>query len=313
VKTDQDGEEIFARAFMYDKTVYYGLGYRVTEDCNGNFLVSSKNYFDSLSWSSPGAIVRFDADGKGLNWMNLWAPMYWGGTCTTVDFISPDSMIVTGGYAAGFDSAYAIAYLMDTSGQVLDEKILKYDPDGNVIRKTILTSDQKALMTATFWNGAQAKCDMFLYKMNYGLEYDTLDPRTLSYDSLCPDLPIISDTIDPDCDIIVGLEDIFRDPEKSRLKIVPNPAQEQVTITLPDVWLSEFSSPGIQIQTANYTYPENLHIEMFDSFGRLACRTELLNGNKTVVIDLRGWEPGLYIVRVLAETREIGSEKLIIH
>lgn len=313
VKTDQQGEEIFARAFKYDRNIYYGLGYEVVEDLDGNFLVTSKNYYDAMQNNSPGAIVKFDSNGIGLYWMNLWAPMYWGGTCSTADFISPDSMFVTGGFIAGFDSAYATAYILDTSGQVLNETILKYDPDGNVVNKTILTSDRKALMTAGFWNGFVAKGDMYLFKMNYNLEYDTLDPRVLTYDSLCQNLPIVSDTIDPDCDIIVGLEDVFKDPEKSRLNILPNPASNQVTITLPEIWLSEFSSSEVTVQTARYTFPEHMCIEVFDSFGRIVYHTDFPERDRSVILDVSSWKPGLYIIRILSGNQEIISEKMIVH
>ncbi|MBL7113144.1 MAG: T9SS type A sorting domain-containing protein [Bacteroidales bacterium] len=313
IKSDKNGEELFAKAFQYDKNIYYGLAYRVAEDINGNYFVTSKNYYDSILHSSPGALVKFDSNGNGLNWMNLWAPMYWGGTCSTVDFISPDTMLVTGGFVAGFDSAYATAYIMDTSGQVLNETVLKYDPDGNVVTKTILTSNSKALMTATFWNGIPAKCDMYLFKMDYNLEYDTMDPRVLTYDSLCPNLSIVSDTIDPDCDIIVGLEDVFEDPDRNSLKIIPNPAREKVTISLPEVWLSEYSTPEVQIQTAKYTFPKNLHIEVFDSFGRFVYSLDIPDGNTSIIVHATNWKPGLYIVRLLISNQEITSKKVIIN
>ncbi len=313
VKTDQEGEEIFAKAFQYDRNIYYGLGYEVDEDSEGNFLVTSKNYSNPNQSNSPGAIVKFDSSGNGLSWTNLWAPVYWGGTCSTLNFISPDSMFVAGGFVAGFDSAFATAYIMDTSGHVLNETILKYDPDGNVVNKTILTTDRKAVMTAGFWNGSVAKGDMYLFKMNYNLEYDTLDPSVLTYDSLCPNLPIISDTIHPDCDIIVGLEDTFTNPEKSRLKIVPNPACGQVTISLPELWLSEFTSKEVAIQTAWYTFPDNLYIQVFDSFGRFVVANDIPEGDISILIDVTGWKPGLYIVRLLTDNQEIISEKLIVN
>lgn len=313
VKTDPDGEEIFAKAFQYDRNIYYGLGYEVDEDSEGNFMVTSKNYSNPNQSNSPGAIVKFDSYGNGLSWTNLWAPFYWGGTCSTLNFISSDSMFVVGGFVAGFDSAFATAYIMDTSGNVFNETILHYDPDGNVVNRTILTGDRKAVMTAGFWNGTVAKGDMYLFKMNYNLEYDTLDPRVLTYDSLCQNLPIISDTIQPDCDVIVGLEDAFTNPEKSKLKIIPNPAYGQVTISLPELWLSEFTSKEVDIQTAWYKFPDNLSIQVFDSFGRFVVTHAIPEGDKSITMDVTGWKPGLYFIRIMTNNQIFISEKMVVH
>ncbi|MFH1297558.1 MAG: T9SS type A sorting domain-containing protein [Bacteroidota bacterium] len=312
VKTDPNGEEIFAKAFKYDKNVYHGLGYEAAEDGYGNYLVTSMNYQNPAQQNSPGAIVKFDSNGTGMNWMNLWAPQYWSGTCSTIDFISPDSMFITGGFVTGFDSAFATAYIMDTSGQILREVILKNNTGGNVVNGATLTSDNKSIMTAGFYNGPVAKGDMYLFKMNYNLEYDSLDPRMLTYDSLCPYVPIALDTIVPNCDIIVGLEEAFANPEKSRLKIAPNPATDKVTITLPEVWLSEYITPDLQIQTARYQYPDNMYVEIYNSFGRKIIHYDILSKSRTFTIDLSKCMPGIYIIRILSGNQLIISDKLII-
>lgn len=313
VKTDTNGAEIFVKAFKYDKDIFYGLGYLMAEDVQGNFLVTSKNYYNPAQNNSPGAVVKFTSSGVGLNWFNLWAPPIWGGTASTINYISADNMIVAGDYVAGFDSTYAMAYILDSTGQTLKDKVLHFTPDGNVVNETILTSDQFALMTAGFYNGPVAKGDMYLFKMDYNLEYAPFDPRILNYDSLCPSLPIVSDTIVPDCDVIVGLEEVFADPTKNRLKIYPTPTDQQITIKLPEIWLSEYQGSGITAKTAYYTFPTPLSITIFNGFGQRMFETTIADPKTITTIDVSQWSPGMYFIMITNNNKVILDDKFIVY
>lgn len=313
VKTDQDGTEIFAKAFEYNRLIYYGLGYRVAEDFQGNFFVASMNYYDQATLSSPGAITMFNSEGDRVTWFNLYAPPYNSGTCSTVNFISPDRMVLAGGYSEGFDSGFAMAYIMDTSGVLIKQKTLKFDRDGNVVQRTAITTDNKILMTAGFFNIATHKFELYLYKMNDNLDNDTIDPRILNYNSLCNNLPIDSDTIDLDCEVITGLDKPLSVSEKSQLMINPNPATETLTVKLPEYILNMYSESGIAIQTIKYLSNNDINIDIVNIYGHIIENRHLQPDEKIIYFYVGGWEKGLYIVHLKLENKIISSTKLIIN
>jgi hypothetical protein len=47
---------------------------------------------------------------------------------------------------------------------------------------------------------------IYLYKLNSNLDYDSIYTHPYTYDSLCPN-GVISDTINPECDLIVSIDE----------------------------------------------------------------------------------------------------------
>ena len=86
-------------------------------------------------------------------------------------------------------------------------------------------------------------------KVNSDLEYDSIYTQPFTYDSLCP-YPIVSDTIDPNCDnVIVSVDEPFKKPETTQLMVYPNPVDNIVTVELPKYLVVSNTSGNVPATT----------------------------------------------------------------
>ncbi|HNQ82462.1 MAG TPA: hypothetical protein PKM34_02395 [Bacteroidales bacterium] len=147
--------------------------------------------------------------------------------------------------------------------------------------------------------------DIYLWKMNTNLEDDTLYTQSMTYDSLCP-YEIQSDTMDLDCDLFVNIDELpTKEEYESTVKISPNPAEDWVALTLPDIVASE-----------------KVEIAVYDVFGReveTGRRGDKEMGrqgevpvNRMVVLDVSGYPPGMYVVVVTDRKERRYSGKMVI-
>ena len=182
----------------------------------------------------------------------------------------------------------------------------------NGIMKTIHTTDNKLLMTTGHWFNYITGWDTYLYKLTMDLEYDTADTRPLVYDYLCPEAVKPMDTIVPDCDIIVGLEEPMHQAERYSLVATPNPASEQLTLTLPDRMMKEWESNGLSSRTLYYTLPDNLQLQFTDALGRMCKTIQVAKGTRQVTVDVSRWPAGIYLARLTGGSTVVADVKVVV-
>ncbi|HOX78988.1 MAG TPA: hypothetical protein PLW31_13230, partial [Bacteroidales bacterium] len=141
---------------------------------------------------------------------------------------------------------------------------------------------------------------------NANLEDDTLYTQPMTYDSLCP-YEIQSDTMDLDCDLFVDINELpTREEYESTVKISPNPAEDWVALTLPDIVAAG-----------------KVEIAVYDVFGR---EVETGRGgdkemggqgevpvNRMVVLDVSGYPLGMYVVVVTDRKGRRYTGKVIVN
>ena len=193
---------------------------------------------------------------------------------------------------------------------MINEKVIQENSSG--IAKTIITSDSKLLMTAGHWFNSTTEWDTYLYKLTMDLEYDTVDTRPLVYDYLCPEAVKPMDTIFPDCDIIVGLEEPIHQAERYSLVATPNPASEQLTLTLPDRMMKEWESNGLSSRTLYYTLPDNLQLQFTDALGRMHQTLAVAKGTRQVTVDVSRWPAGVYLARLTGGSTVVADVKVVV-
>ena len=315
VKTDTAGNEIWGKVWTEDGAYYTGDGYTFAEDPTGMFHSGSKQWSNpDCGECSPGSILHTAADGTSLNYVAYLQhmPMYSGrGRITSL--ATPDTNLVIAADVWSEDLGqpwYVTVYKSDTAANLIKEKILQSTENG--IRKTIVTSDNKLLMTAGHWFNSTAGWDTYLYKLTMDLEYDTVDTRPLVYDYLCPEAVKRMDTIVPDCDIIVGLEEPLHQTERYSLVASPNPASAQLTLTLPDRMMKEWENNGLSSRTLYYTLPDNLQLQFTDALGRMCKTIQVAKGTRQVTVDVSRWPAGVYLARLTGGSTVVADVKLIV-
>jgi hypothetical protein len=150
---------------------------------------------------------------------------------------------------------------------------------------------------------------MYLYKLDEDLEYASFDPRVLTYDYLCPH-PISSDTVPLNCDIIVGIDEVFTNPQKSRLQVFPNPATVEVNIVLPECYTEEYAFKNFTVKTARYQWPAIMQLQITDLMGRTVFSLPWSSGATRMKANISRLPQGMYLIRITSKDRELIQGKL---
>ena len=116
----------------------------------------------------------------------------------------------------------------DTLGNLKDSLDLPNLSDG--IFTMTKTFDNKFVIAAT--DCPTSNCHIVAYKINSNLQWDSIYTHQYTYDSLCPH-SIVSDTIDPNCQMVVNVEEPLTNPKSHQMKIYPNPTYGKLTVILP--------------------------------------------------------------------------------
>jgi hypothetical protein len=152
----------------------------------------------------------------------------------------------------------------------------------------------------------------YLFKLNSNLEYDSIYTTPFTYDSLCPH-PIVSDTIPlDDCQVVVvGLDDAEKNPEKAKLYIYPNPAGGEVTIEMPQYLVRKNQGNGITATTTYFQW-DRCRLDILDLTGKLVFSDEIPKQQARVRVDISGWQPGMYLARIVFMNEVVASAKIMV-
>ena len=143
--------------------------------------------------------------------------------------------------------------------------------------------------------------DIALSKLNLNLEYDTLDPGTYTYDSLCttPGLPQSGFIFLDDCDIITGMEipspeEYYASVQTIVVTAYPNPAETEITLAFQ-----------------NTEHHNNMLLECYNLFGQRVHSEKVYKGLQKTKLSLEQWQSGLYIAVVKSEGRVAGMVRFV--
>jgi hypothetical protein len=151
-----------------------------------------------------------------------------GGAICTANWLDENTLILGSGWATNSHYAVDTFFKTDTLGNLLQSNIL--DTTSSGIASTAKTFNNKFISVAT--ECPSSNCHIVAFKVNSDLQWDSIYTHQYTYDSLCPH-PIVSDTIDPNCQLVVNVEEPLTSPETHQMKIFPNPTAGKLTIILP--------------------------------------------------------------------------------
>jgi len=228
------------------------------------------------------------------------------GIATTIDFLNDTTIILAAGWGNNSQCEEGI-FVTDTLGNVLKQKSLF--TNFYTFWGSCVTYDKKYLCFGSF--EVPEGFIPYLYKLTPELEYDTLNPAVFTYDSLCGH-PITSSVIDPQWDIIVGIDEPEKNTEAQQFLLSPNPATDNVTITLPQYTVEKTQTGGFTVVTATYRYNNKPELEIYDLNGRLQLSRTLQKDEKELTLTISSLPAGVYMVRLVADKKQVAETKLIV-
>jgi hypothetical protein len=122
----------------------------------------------------------------------------------------------------------------------------------------------------------------------------------------------VSDTIDPDCDnVYVGIDEPFKDPETTKLKVYPNPASNRITIEMPKYLKVSDTTSHINSTTIYHKWG-SAGFEVYDVFGKKIFEKEIIRVETTVEIDVSLWSKGIYMGKLIYNNQMVANCKVIV-
>jgi hypothetical protein len=302
-KTDTAGIKQWELVYGTNKH-YYSVPWSTIRNSSGNYIHSCTH--SGTSTNNP-ALIFFDKTGNN----------------------SSDKDILIGN--SNFCGFQGLSNLDDTNiilfgglwddSHVWTDYALKTDNFGNLIKQKALTStsnsycssiktiDNKFIAVANdYYNNSWR---IVAVKINSDLEYDSIYTQPFTYDSLCP-YPIVSDTIDPNCDnLIVSVDEPFKKPETTQLKVYPNPTDNIITIELPKYLIVTNNSGNIQATTVYHQWL-SATLQAIDLQGKTVLQQEVGNTGLPLHLDVSRMPAGMYQFRLVYQGKQVAGSKVVV-
>ena len=303
-KTDTAGNLQWDLVYGADN-YYYGGPWSLAKSNTGAYYEAGRHLQKSMSSSSP-AFIKVSAAGNSLYNADIMSNVYWGGL-SSVDILQDSLLVMVGGYSPDPNTSYDAFFKSDTNGN---------------LRKTKLI--QRA--SGSYWTACQTADSKFIaagndvynnswrivaVKVNSDLEYDSIYTQPFTYDSLCP-YPIVSDTIDPNCDnLIVSVDEPFKKPETTQLKVYPNPADNKLTIELPKYLVITNNSGNIPATTIYHQWT-TATLQAIDLQGKTVLQQEVANTGVPLQLNVSQLPVGMYQFRLVYQGKQVAGSKVVV-
>jgi len=259
-------------------------------------IVTHSNYCDTP------ALIKFSASGAESYFLDVFPGACPGGG-STPNWLNDSIMVLKViGIINGNEVMKWIK--IDTLG-IEKEAVVYTDLWMRYTYQAINTKDQKLACRSS--NGSTIA---YFYKMNTNFELDSIYNMPRTYDSLCP-YPIVSDTVDPDCGLIVSIKDPEQNPEAYRLKVYPNPASGHLTIEVPEFLEKRTGPSDFQVSTIYHQW-ESATLEVYNLFGRKVMDQIIYQGTGIVDLDVSKWQVGMYVFRLSFRGETVAIKKVVV-
>jgi len=300
IKTDTSGITLWYT--IYGKgTYYWGDAVKTIKGVNNNYY-SATRHSDTTGNDYP-ALTKLFHNGDTSYSINLTQNTYLG-IATTINIKDDTSLILGVAYSPVNGPGPVGLFKTDTLGNV--KQSITFMISNNTISSTAKTFDNKYISIMT---KCAPDCHIYACKVNSNLVYDTNDNHPYIYDSLCPS-GIVSDTIIPNCDLIVDVQEPFNNPESTHLKVFPNPASNHITVEFPKYL--ELNSGLANFHTTTIYHQWNFTtLEIYNLSAERVFKKDIPKDQVQLEIDVSNWPKGIYLFRLVYNKQSVASEKMI--
>jgi hypothetical protein len=268
-----------------------GQAHQVIETDTGIFY-STSSYDGPTTPSSP-VLFKFDQNGNLIDRYYLFGDTIVRGSASGICQISDTSFSVSISWSDhwSMEIGYSELLIVDTIGNIFERKLLL--EEDQISKYIIKTYNDKILTAGMFTH--DNNWDIYLWKLNSELEYDTLNNQPLTYDSLCP-YPVVSDTTDYECDLFVNIDELpTKEEYEQTLRVFPNPSGDYIAIDLTDKPLLYDS-----------------YLSIYNILGKRLKMTRVSLQTKAYTLDIRSYPPGPYIAILTDKTGILSRGKFVV-
>lgn len=302
IKTYINGTQSWAKV-TNPATNYCGDGWASLRNVNGSYFTFG-DHTDSAGYWYP-SYIKLLPDGTIANSSNLYNRIStWANDAI---WYTLDTIIVACTHdSSGLECNSLLK--MDTSNtfhQWINFPAIDFGLSG--LAKTF---DNKFIAVGTDVQGPLNWAYIQAYKVNSSLGYDTIYKYSFVYDSLCPH-QISNDTIDPNCQLMVNVNEPFDNQETVKLVIYPNPASLTLKVVFPQYLMLKSKSDGINMETVFHSWDYTV-LDVYNIEGKIIISQKIPKELPNKLFDVSDWPSGIYCFHLTYSDRTIGSEKVII-
>ena len=302
-KTDTSGNQLWDLVYGVNE-YYYGGPWCLKKSLSGDYYEGG-NHLTSNGTAVPG-FVKIRPDGTRLYDADLMTGTYWGGI-SSIDFLQDSLLIMVGAWYTNSNTGYHVFFKSDTLGNLRKTKVLPKAEAG--YWSACKTDDDKFIAVGNDYINNSWR--VVTVKVNSDLEYDSLYTQPFTYDSLCPH-PITSDTIDPNCDnVLVSVDEPFKKPETTQLKVYPNPTDKNVTIELPKYLVVTDNSGNVPATTIYHQW-SSATLQAIDLQGKTVLQHEVANTGVPLQLDVSLLPAGMYQFRLVYRGKPVAGSKVVV-
>lgn len=306
IKADSSGEAVWELPWGYALN-FEGEGFQSVVSGSGQTVITCiSNYSRDPANVYYPALTFTSADGVPVAWKNLKDSTTFG-KASTIDLMGNTSDIFVSSAYELNDTAFLSVFRTDTNGLVKKEKVLAHSE--YLPKDAVTTWDNKLLITAP--DIQSNKYYIKLWKLNSDLEYDSIYTQPFTYDSLCPHA-IVSDTLYPQCDVIMGMQEPAKNTPKVKMHVYPNPCHTVLHVGMPECIQKESKTEHYTVTTIFHQRNKDLLLQCFDLFGKSILTIPVKPGEKEAVIDVSQWKRGIYFLRLQYGDSMVASEKVVV-
>ena len=301
IQTDTSGNETWILAYsQHTGSGYVGDAWATVRDIHGNYYsAGSRN-------DTYPELIKFSAQGQEMMNVDLF-PTATSGGAGTILALNDTNYVLCAEWAVG-STVYLGILKTDTLGNIKDINYLP-NPGNVIISYSAKTFDNKVLLTVTdYVGGVDSRIELF--KFNSDLEYDSIYTRHFTYDSLCPH-SIVSDTIMPNCGVLVGVDEPLNNPETAVLKVFPNPAKQKITVEFPQYLVVKTGQSSFGSTTV-YHHWKSTTLEVYDLSGKNIFEKEIIRAQNTLELNVSGWPSGMYYFRLVYNKQTVAGAKGVV-
>jgi hypothetical protein len=188
--------------------------------------------------------------------------------------------------------------VFDATGNIYN---LEYRPGTWGSTQMLKTFNNKYIITCGYEYPNSDK-DIYLYKINDSLQWDSVYTGDYTYDSLCP-LTIQSDTIDlTNCLVFTDVAEI--------------PTAEEFHTSLNSILINVYPNPSnegvIHLTYQNTDQHDNLELRCYNLFGQEVYWERLYQQQRESIINEADWGKGMYLAVVYKNGTPVGRVKFVL-
>ena len=308
IKTDSNGNQQWYLPFGQTNGFRGDLGNYPNQNQTNGFYMAARHFRDSGTSGGSPCFLKVSPSGQELYYKDLIPNSISGGSAT-LNLTNNDSLFITAAWTDINNTSNIGIFKSDTLGNITKTKIVAQN-DIYGFNSSLFTYDNYYLALGIFQPSA-SNTQVDLYKFTRELEYAPLNTQPRTYDSLCPH-PIVSDTTSlDDCAVVTDVQDPIKFPEKHNLIIYPNPANDNITIKMPQYLSRQSSGYGVTATTYYHQW-NNTTLEIYDLFGKLMYSKEIPKKIEKVELDVSSWHAGMYLARVVFMNEVVAGAKFVV-